>query len=235
MGRYRKIDVRIWNDEKFRELSDFGQLAFLFILTHPNMTALGAMRATLPGLAAEKGWNEKAFRKAFGEASGRGMVEHDERASIIALPNFLKYNQPESPNVVKAWEKALDLIPESELKILTIQRAQAFAIGKSEGYAKALPEAFTEAFVEGARKSMRKQEQEQEPEQEPEPEQKKTEHGSRCLGGTREREFVPAVQSKKEAVDWLQQQGVFPGDYEGFASLMMQGRLRWTDIRKGAA
>jgi hypothetical protein len=42
MGRYRKIDTRIWNDAKFRELSERGQLEFLFGLTHPNMTMLGA-------------------------------------------------------------------------------------------------------------------------------------------------------------------------------------------------
>ena len=53
MGRYRKIDPRIWNDEAFRALSDRGKLVFLFILTHPHMTSLGAMRASTLGLAAE--------------------------------------------------------------------------------------------------------------------------------------------------------------------------------------
>ena len=31
--RYRKIDPRIWNDEKFRQFSDRAKLAFLFVLT----------------------------------------------------------------------------------------------------------------------------------------------------------------------------------------------------------
>lgn len=47
MARYRKIDSRIWNDAKFRELSDNGKLVFLMLLTHPSMTSLGAMRATV--------------------------------------------------------------------------------------------------------------------------------------------------------------------------------------------
>ena len=63
--KYRKISPCIWNDAKVRELSDKGKLALLFLLTHPHMTPLGAIRANAPGLACELGWSEKVFRKAF--------------------------------------------------------------------------------------------------------------------------------------------------------------------------
>ena len=33
MARYRKIDVMMWSDEKFLDLSDKGMLVFIFILT----------------------------------------------------------------------------------------------------------------------------------------------------------------------------------------------------------
>ncbi len=112
MAQYRKIDTRIWNDRKFSSFSDDGQLVFLFILTHPSMTSLGAMRATVAGLAAEKGWDENRFRKAFAEALTKGLLKADEKACFIAAPNFLKYNRPESPNVIKSWLKAADLLPE---------------------------------------------------------------------------------------------------------------------------
>jgi hypothetical protein len=55
MARYRKIDPRIWNDAKFRALLDDAKFVFMLLLTHPHMTALGAMRATLAGSAAELG------------------------------------------------------------------------------------------------------------------------------------------------------------------------------------
>ena len=97
MGRYRKIDTRIWNDAKFDSMSTNGKLVFLFLLTHPNMTSLGAMRATMPGLASELGWTTEAFRETFRESSIRGLVEHDEMYFVF-LPNFLKYNKPEVPN-----------------------------------------------------------------------------------------------------------------------------------------
>ena len=157
MSRYRKIDPRIWNDAKFRQLSDNGKLAVFLLLTHPNMTALGGMRGTVPGLAAELGWAAEAFQQAFAEVSLRGIVEHDEKACFIGLPNFLEYNQPESPNVVRAWGAAVDLLPECELKNVVLQRAQGFAEGKSEAFAKAFSEAFPKAMPN------QEQEQEQEP------------------------------------------------------------------------
>jgi hypothetical protein len=149
-AKYRKIAVRIWNDEKFVTMTDRGKLAFLFLLTHPHMTALGAMRGTLPGLAAELGWQSEAFGEAFGEAFAKGMVRHDSRVSFIALPNFLRHNPPESPNVITSWSKCVDLIPECTLKHELLKEVKAFTEGLGEGFRKAFA------------KSMPNQEQEQE-------------------------------------------------------------------------
>lgn len=158
MAKYRKIDPRIWNDAKFRALSDPAKLVFFMLLSHPNMTSLGAMRATLSGLAEELAWEPEAFRGAFAEVLSKGMAEHDKKACLVALPNFLKYNPPESPNVVKAWVSAIDLLPECGLKIRVIAGAGDFAKGLSQGFGEALPEVFA--------KAMPIQEQEQEQEQE---------------------------------------------------------------------
>ncbi|RYH30185.1 MAG: hypothetical protein EON54_22015, partial [Alcaligenaceae bacterium] len=142
MSRYRKIDQRIWNDQKFRALGDAAKLVFFMLLTHPSMTMLGAMRGTASGLAEEVGWTPEAFREAFAEVLQQGMAEQDLKAHLIALPNFLKYNKPESPNVVKAWSSALDLLPECLLKARIVARCKGFAEGMSEAFREALPEAF---------------------------------------------------------------------------------------------
>ena len=162
MSKYRKIDVRIWNDAKFRDLSHNAKLVFFFLLTHPNMTALGAMRSTLSGLAEELDFELEVFREAFREAFAKGMVKHDSKACLIALPNFIKYNQPESPNVVKAWVNSLDLLPECDLKNAVI----SLSANALKGYSKAFREALPEAFLKTYPKSMPNQEQEQEQEQE---------------------------------------------------------------------
>ena len=112
MSHYRKIDTRIWNDEKFNSLSHHAKLAFVFVLTHPNMTSLGAMRGTIAGLSDEL----EVLPKAFQEPFDKGLLKADDKAKIIYAPNFLKYNKPENPNVVKAWGKAFEMLPEGETK-----------------------------------------------------------------------------------------------------------------------
>lgn len=142
MSKYRKIESKIWNDAKFNSLSDEAKLLFFFLLTHPHLTALGAMRASINGLADELKWGEKAFREAFQEVFDKGMLKRDEGTCFIWLPNFLKYNKPESPNVVKSWDRWLEYLPECELKNELIQSVKSFLEDLGQAYMKALPEAF---------------------------------------------------------------------------------------------
>lgn len=153
MAKYRKVSVQIWNDTHFRQLTDDGKLAFIFVLTHPHMSAVGGMRATLSGLAEELGWTRERLSKAFAKPFERGMLWHDPEACLMALPNFVKHNPPESPNVVKAWIKSLDELPESPLKSKLYDRVSDCV--------KSLPEAFRKAF-ERLPKDFAYQEQEQE-------------------------------------------------------------------------
>jgi len=153
---YRKVDPQIWNDEKFRNLSDDGQLVFLFVLTHPQMTSVGAMRATLPGLAAEKKWELERFRKAFEEGFQKGMILMDEEASFIVFPNFLYYNGPENPNVVKAWAKALKKLPECDLKTQLIEHIKEFLKGYSEPFQTAFHEELDKLFNKAFHKAFAK-------------------------------------------------------------------------------
>lgn len=163
---YRKVSTAIWNDEKFRTLSDDAQLVFFFLLTHPHQTSLGAMRASIPGLAAEKGWALPRFKRSFAEIQSQGMVRHDAGASFVWLPNFLKHNGPENPNVVKSWSRSLGMLPECRMKHELITHVKEFIETLPEGFVKALPEPFLKGLA------IQEQEQEQEPKQEQEKEKK---------------------------------------------------------------
>lgn len=166
MSRFRKIETRIWNDAKFRELSDTGKLAFFLILTHPHMTALGAMRGTIGGLADELKWSIDAMRDAIRHAMSLGLLEVDEKSCYIGLPNFLRYNEPEGPNsVTKAWPHALELIPECGFKSKLIARCRSYLEAKSPDFKKAMGDAIWDAFAMPCHIQEPEQEQEQKPEQ----------------------------------------------------------------------
>ena len=162
MARYRKISPKIWNDAKFRGLSDNAKLVFFMMLTHPQTSAIGTLRAYIQGLAPEIGWTEKAFREAFAEVLKKGMVKASEKEGLIWLPNFMKYNMPESPNVLKSWAPSLDDCPECTLKDEIFLTVKAFA----EGLSKAFGQAFAKAFAAPSPNQEQEEEQEQEQEEE---------------------------------------------------------------------
>lgn len=174
MAKFRKVDPRVWNDEKFRAFSDDAKLIFLYLLTSPGMTSVGAMRHTIAGMAAELKWSQERYRERFGEPLRVGMVEYDEDACLVLLPNFLKYNPPENANVLKSWFSSLDMIPECALKVSLIKRLNEIRNSMANGSGNGMPNGM------GNRMPNQEPEPEQEPEQEntpPTPRRGKTRKG----------------------------------------------------------
>lgn len=170
MARYRKIDTRIWNDRKFRELDDKAKLAFFLILTHPNTNQLGMIRTRSVALAMELGWHPDAMSDAILTLCRMGMLMVDDKAGFIFIPNFLKYNPPNGPNAVKGWAGLIDLMPECELLTRALYHLKPFIDGLSDGLRNAIPndikDAISHAIPNDIKDAHCIQEQEQEQEQE---------------------------------------------------------------------
>lgn len=168
MSRYRKVAVKTWGDEKFRQLSPIppcGQGLWLFLITGPLSGGVpGLFRAGRAMLAEELRWSQEAFDKAFTEAFDLGMVKADFEARVIWVPKAITYNKPESPNVVKFWATEFDLIPECDLKYEALAAIKSFVFNLDESFGKA----FIEAFEKASSKALPNQEQEQEHKQEQE-------------------------------------------------------------------
>jgi len=171
-GRYRKVEVRTWGDEKFRALSSIppcGQGLWLFLITGPHTGPIpGLFRAGRAAMAEELGWDVEAFDKAFQEAFQQGMVKADFKARVMWLPSAIRHNRPESPNVVRSWAAEFDLIPECDLKREALESLRASIHALGEAFGKAFEEAFTKPSpkpsVKPSPKAMANQEQEQEQE-----------------------------------------------------------------------
>lgn len=162
MARFRKIDVRIWGDEKVRRLTPIppcGQGLWHYLLFGRETGIIpGIIVSSELGLAGSLGWPPEAFRKAFREVLREGLAEADWNARLAWVPKAIKYNPPQSPNVIKAWSGAWDEVPECVLKLKSWGVLKAFVEGMGEGFLK--------AFTEACPKPLANQEQEQEQEQE---------------------------------------------------------------------
>lgn len=178
MTRYRKIEVRTWSDERFRNLSNIapsGQGLWFFLLTGPHTSPIpGLFRAGRAAMAEELGWENEAFDKAFQEVSDEGMAKADFKARLVWLPNALKHNKPESPNVVRSWRVELNLLPECDLRNEAISHIRKTLESIGTSYVQAFDEicakeprkTTSKASGKALPKAMPNQEQEQEQEQE---------------------------------------------------------------------
>ena len=162
--RYAKVSRVIWHDERFRAFTDDGKLAFLFLLTHPALTSVGAMRGTLAGLAAELSWPLRRLERALGPVRETGMVEINATAAFIGLPKFLRHNPPDNPNVVKAWVSVIaEHVPECPERTALLRRCRATLTGAfldafdhamGQAFPQGLPEPFAEPLGQPIANSM---------------------------------------------------------------------------------
>jgi hypothetical protein len=168
-NRYRKIEVRMWGDEKFRTLSPLppsGQSLWLFLLTGPHTGPIpGLFRVGRAALAEELGWPQEDFDKAFDEDFRLGMVKADWKARVVWIPNAIKCNPPQSPNVIISWASELHLVPECGLKAEAYRTIESTIYGLGDGFRNAFAKTIRKPSV----KSLLNQEQEQEQEQERKP------------------------------------------------------------------
>ncbi len=202
MSRHRKVDVRVWGDDKFRGMTapaPCGRYLWLYLMTGPHTTSIpGLFVAGEAALAEALGWPLKGFREAFREASERGMAEADWNARLVWLPNAIRYNFPENPNVVKSWRAYWDEIPECHLKVKAygVLRQQ---LASKETFLKAFLETIAECAGMPLAKPLgtplpnQEQEQEQEQEQDLSATDKPSPHRPRAVS--------PQISSDNQASD----------------------------------
>lgn len=157
--RYRRISIRVWRDEKFLALSAPKPNArdlWIWLIVGPLTTPVpGVVLASLPVMADRIGWPLAATRRCWDEIAQLGMASADWAHGLIWLPQAVRHNAPESPNVVKAWRSFLEeqvaecpFRAELEAQLaryLTEHKGQAFR----EAFGRPYGEAFREAFAEG--------------------------------------------------------------------------------------
>jgi hypothetical protein len=155
-GRYSKVSRRMWNDEGFRALSPpqpNGQSLWQRLLSGPELTNVpGCIPTFDAGLARALRWPLEGFLKAFDEVSAQGMAKADWEAGLIWVPNAIKHNQPESPNVVLSWQTAWEELPECDLKVEAWHHLHSWLNAKGESWVAA----FEKACRKPSRKPSRK-------------------------------------------------------------------------------
>jgi hypothetical protein len=165
VARYRKLYVHMWHDAKVRALSRPG----------PNAQSLwvaclgGEQTDVIPGVfkigeaafAEQLGWPLEGFRKAFREVFQQGMVKASWDDRLVWVPNGIKWNPPESPNVIRNWAEPWRHLPECALKVEIWHAFKAFFEGFKEGFREAFAEALPKPVSSDQGAVIREQEEEE--------------------------------------------------------------------------
>lgn len=161
-AEYRKVSVQMWADARFRSLGSplpSAQFLWFFLLTGPHTGRIPGLSCVGEAQLAETlRWPVRDLRRCWEELVRAGFsIEWDRNERVMWLPNAIKYNPPESPNVVRYWAKALPLIPDCELRSRALvslgngllRYGRAFAIAFREAFREALQKGFPEGSKEG--------------------------------------------------------------------------------------
>lgn len=145
--RYRNIHCLIWNDDKFPFSSDDCKLIFFHILTTPLSSSFGLYKASIGALADEMRWNIQRYTKGFREGLLKGYFLYDDKYYVLFIPNFLKYNPPHNPNVLRSWANTFNEIPQCSLKEQFYQSLKAFL----ESFDESFRDVFGKSFIKDYR------------------------------------------------------------------------------------
>lgn len=161
MARYRKIDPRIWTDEKFRLLTPEQQRIALYILT-AQANRIGLFSFS-PGKACEDlRTSTQAFQKGFLRVCQDLNWEWDSVARVIYLPTWWRYNQPENANNVIGNLKDLDDLPETSLLPRFCENTTYLSNSLVQTFARTLAKRSPQPSLKRSPSQEQEQEQEQE-------------------------------------------------------------------------
>lgn len=161
--RYRKLYPMFWRDADVRAMDDAHKVVAAYCMTSHQTNRIGLFVLS-PALASEElGTTVQTFLKRLAnvcETLGWGW---DERARVLYLPSWWRWNHPENQNVMKGNLDDLAEIPQTSL-------VKRFATNL-DFLAANVTETFTQTLAKRYPQRSGNQEQEQEQDQEQEQEQ----------------------------------------------------------------
>lgn len=154
MGKYRKVDVRLWGDKKFLALPDDARMLWLYLLTcNPNTIVPGvilnlAIEVIIADLRLP---NPGKLKSAFALLKDSGMAFADWDRRLIWMPKGPEYNPVANPKQAIGWLRTMDDLPECALSD-EIRKGIRKHIGsnpKTQEALKADPRRFRNRFANG--------------------------------------------------------------------------------------
>lgn len=107
MAIFRKVHVSFWKDEFIEGLTPEQKYFYLYLLTNDRTTQCGIYEITIRQMCFDTGYNDETIKKLLDYFIGKGRIMYSESTKEIALKNWTKYNDSNSPKVKACIDKEL--------------------------------------------------------------------------------------------------------------------------------
>ena len=107
MAIFRKVHVTFWRDEFVEGLTPEQKFFYLYLLTNDRTTQCGIYEITTKQMCYDTGYNEDTIKKLISFFIDIGKIKYSVITKEMALKNWGKYNDSNSPKVRSCIEKEL--------------------------------------------------------------------------------------------------------------------------------
>lgn len=97
-AKYRKVDTRIWADEKFRSWDAETRWVWMYLLTSDQTNRVGLFRFSAAKASEDTGVSMASVRRSIDVLERSGSLFQEAEMGLLWLPNWLRYNQPAGTN-----------------------------------------------------------------------------------------------------------------------------------------
>lgn len=111
MREYGKLYSGFWTSSDTQSMSDDGKLLAAYLLTCHHSTIIGCFRLPDGYVSDDLGWSLERVAEGFVELFDKGFATRDNSSKWVVIHKYVKWNQPENPNQLKAATKAFNQVP----------------------------------------------------------------------------------------------------------------------------
>jgi hypothetical protein len=107
MAAFRKISVTFWGDSFIGELTPEQKYFYLYLMTNDRTTQCGIYETSIRKICFDTGYNAETVHKLLDFFQEKNKIRFSKETNEIALLNWVKFNDSNSPKVLACVEKEL--------------------------------------------------------------------------------------------------------------------------------
>lgn len=107
MAAFRKISVSYWSDSFVGELTPEQKYFYLYLMTNDKTTQCGIYETSIRKICFDTGYNSETVQKLIDFFQEKNKIRWSKSTNEIALLNWVKFNDSNSPKVMACVEKEL--------------------------------------------------------------------------------------------------------------------------------